>query len=108
MSVVQEISRWVQNKPGWFSDAVQSLPDSLEVAFDSGARRILLPVGGGVQDISLISRYLLAKLQTGFFAHAVCKAIGGAAAREERIKTRHSSRSRQANLTDNSGPLIMN
>jgi ATP-dependent Lon protease len=70
MSVVQEISRWVEGKPGWFSDAVQSLPDSLELAFDSGVRRILLPVGG-VQDSATIARELSAKFQSGMYADTV-------------------------------------
>ena len=57
---------------------VQNLPESLQVAFDAGAKRILLPMAS-VSDIPSIPGELFAKFQTGFYADpkdAVFKALG--------------------------------
>ena len=57
---------------------VQNLAESLQVAFDAGAKRILLPMAG-VGDIPSIPGELFAKFQTGFYADpedAVFKALG--------------------------------
>src|ERR1017187_1107665 len=57
---------------------VQNLAESLQVALDSGARRILLPMAS-VRDIPTIPGELFAKFQTSFYADptdAVFKAIG--------------------------------
>jgi len=57
---------------------VQNLAESLQVAFDAGAKRILLPMAS-VGDISSIPGELFAKFQTGFYADpedAVFKALG--------------------------------
>jgi ATP-dependent Lon protease len=58
--------------------AVENLAESLQVAFDAGAKRILLPMAS-VKDIPTIPGELFAKFQTGFFADpvdAVFKALG--------------------------------
>jgi ATP-dependent Lon protease len=57
---------------------VENLAASLQVAFDSGAKRILLPMAS-VTDIPTIPGELFAKFQTGFYADpadAVFKALG--------------------------------
>jgi len=57
---------------------VGNLADTLQVAFDSGAKRILLPMAS-VSDLSTISGELFAKFQTSFSADptdAVFKALG--------------------------------
>jgi ATP-dependent Lon protease len=57
---------------------VESLAESLQVAFDSGAKRILLPMAS-VWDIPTIPGELFAKFQTGFYSDptdAVFKALG--------------------------------
>jgi ATP-dependent Lon protease len=57
---------------------VENLAESLQVAFDSGAKRILLPMSS-VGDIPSIPGELFAKFQTSFFADpvdAVFKALG--------------------------------
>ena len=54
------------------------LAESLQVAFDSGAKRILLPTAS-VKDIPTIPGELFAKFQTTFYADptdAVFKALG--------------------------------
>ena len=58
--------------------AVDNLAESLQVAFDSGAKRNLLPMAS-VKDIPTIPGELFAKFQTGFYADptdAVFKALG--------------------------------
>lgn len=58
--------------------AVENLAESLQVAFDSGAKRILLPMAS-VTDIPTIPGELFAKFQTSFYADptdAVFKALG--------------------------------
>ena len=57
---------------------VENLAESLQVAFDAGAKRILLPMAS-VTDIATIPGELFAKFQTGFYADpvdAVFKALG--------------------------------
>lgn len=57
---------------------VENLAESLQVAFDSGAKRILLPMAS-VRDIPTIPGELFAKFQTSFYADpvdAVFKALG--------------------------------
>ncbi len=57
---------------------VQNLPESLQVAFDAGAKRILLPMAS-VSDIPSIPGELFAKFQTSFYADpkdAAFKALG--------------------------------
>ena len=57
---------------------VENLADSLQVAFDSGAKRILLPMAS-VRDIPSVPGELFAKFQTSFYADpvdAVFKALG--------------------------------
>ena len=57
---------------------VENLAESLQVAFDAGAKRILLPMAS-VSDIPSIPGELFAKFQTGFYADprdAVFKALG--------------------------------
>jgi ATP-dependent Lon protease len=57
---------------------VESLAETLQVAFDSGARRILLPMAS-VTDIATVPGELFAKFQTSFYAaptDAVYKALG--------------------------------
>jgi ATP-dependent Lon protease len=57
---------------------VENLAESLQVAFDSGAKRILLPMSS-VKDIPTIPGELFAKFQTSFYADptdAVFKALG--------------------------------
>ncbi len=57
---------------------VENLADSLQVAFDSGAKRILLPMAS-VRDIPTVPGELFAKFQTSFYADpvdAVFKALG--------------------------------
>ncbi len=56
----------------------ENLAESLQVAFDAGAKRILLPMGS-VGDIPSIPGELFAKFQTSFYADptdAVFKALG--------------------------------
>ena len=57
---------------------VTNLAESLQLAFDSGAKRLLLPMAS-VKDIPTIPGELFAKFQTGFYADpvdAVFKALG--------------------------------
>ena len=57
---------------------VENLAECLQVAFDSGAKRILLPMAS-VGDIPSIPGELFAKFQTSFYADpvdAVFKALG--------------------------------
>jgi ATP-dependent Lon protease len=57
---------------------VQNLAESLQVAFDSGAKRLLLPMAS-VKDIPTIPGELFAKFQTSFYSDpvdAVFKALG--------------------------------
>jgi ATP-dependent Lon protease len=57
---------------------VENLAESLQVAFDAGAKRVLLPMAS-VRDIPTIPGELFAKFQTGFYADpvdAVFKALG--------------------------------
>jgi ATP-dependent Lon protease len=57
---------------------VENLAESLQVAFDSGAKRILLPMAS-VSDIPTIPGELFAKFQTSFYADptdAVFKVLG--------------------------------
>ena len=57
---------------------VENLAESLQVAFDSGAKRILLPMAS-VRDIPTIPGELFAKFQTSFYSDptdAVFKAMG--------------------------------
>jgi ATP-dependent Lon protease len=57
---------------------VENLAESLQVAFDAGAKRLLLPMAS-VKDIPTIPGELFAKFQTGFCADAtdaVFKALG--------------------------------
>jgi len=57
---------------------VENVAETLQVAFDSGAKRILLPMSS-VKDIPSIPGELFAKFQTGFYADptdAVFKALG--------------------------------
>jgi ATP-dependent Lon protease len=57
---------------------VENLAETLQVAFDSGAKRILLPMSS-VGDIPSIPGELFAKFQTGFYADptdAAFKAVG--------------------------------
>jgi ATP-dependent Lon protease len=57
---------------------VQNLAESLQVAFDAGAKRLLLPMAS-VGDIPTIPGELFAKFQTSFYADprdAVFKALG--------------------------------
>ncbi len=63
---------------GGSSIPVESLVESLQVAFNSGAKRILLPMSS-VTDIPTIPGELFAKFQTSFYADpadAVFKALG--------------------------------
>jgi ATP-dependent Lon protease len=57
---------------------VENLAEALQVAFDAGAKRLLLPMAS-VRDIPTIPGELFAKFQTGFYADpvdAVFKALG--------------------------------
>jgi len=57
---------------------VENLAESLQVAFDSGAKRLLLPMAS-VRDIPTIPGELFAKFQTSFYSDptdAVFKALG--------------------------------
>jgi ATP-dependent Lon protease len=57
---------------------VENLAESLQLGFDSGAKRILLPMAS-VTDIPTIPGELFAKFQTSFYADptdAVFKALG--------------------------------
>ncbi len=57
---------------------VENLAQSLQVAFDAGAKRLLLPMAS-VRDIPTIPGELFAKFQTGFYSDptdAVFKALG--------------------------------
>jgi ATP-dependent Lon protease len=63
---------------GGSSIHVKNLAESLQVAFDAGAKRILLPMAS-VADIPTIPGELFAKFQTSFYADprdAVFKALG--------------------------------
>ena len=57
---------------------VENLAETLQVAFDAGAKRVLLPMAS-VRDIPTIPGELFAKFQTSFYSDpvdAVFKAIG--------------------------------
>jgi ATP-dependent Lon protease len=57
---------------------VKNLAESLQVAFDAGGKRLLLPMAS-VKDIPTIPGELFAKFQTGFYTNptdAVFKALG--------------------------------
>jgi ATP-dependent Lon protease len=57
---------------------VENLAGSLQVAFDAGAKRVLLPMSS-VGDIPTIPGELFAKFQTSFYSSptdAVFKALG--------------------------------
>lgn len=57
---------------------VENLAESLQVAFDAGAKRLLLPMAS-VRDIPTVPGELFAKFQTGFYSDptdAVFKALG--------------------------------
>lgn len=57
---------------------VESIAESLQVAFDAGAKRLLLPMSS-VGDIASIPGELFAKFQTSFYSDpsdAVFKALG--------------------------------
>ena len=57
---------------------VENLAESLQVAFDAGAKRILLPMAS-VSDIPSVPGELFAKFQTSFYSDpsdAVFKALG--------------------------------
>jgi ATP-dependent Lon protease len=57
---------------------VRNLAESLQVAFDAGAKRLLLPMSS-VVDIPSVPGELFAKFQTGFYSDpvdAVFKALG--------------------------------
>ena len=57
---------------------VENLAESLQVAFDAGAKRILLPMAS-VTDIPTVPGELFAKFQTSFYSDpsdAVFKALG--------------------------------
>lgn len=57
---------------------VENLSECLQVAFDAGGKRLLLPMAS-VSDIPSVRGELFAKFQTGFFADpsdAVFKALG--------------------------------
>ncbi|MFZ2874998.1 MAG: protease Lon-related BREX system protein BrxL [Phycisphaerales bacterium] len=57
---------------------VENIAEALQVAFDSGAKRLLLPMAS-VKDIATIPGELFAKFQTSFYADptdAVFKALG--------------------------------
>jgi len=57
---------------------VENLAETLQVAFDAGAKRLLLPMAS-VKDIPTIPGELFAKFQTGFYSDpvdAVFKALG--------------------------------
>jgi ATP-dependent Lon protease len=57
---------------------VENIAESLQVAFDAGAKRLLLPMAS-VKDIATIPGELFAKFQTSFYADpadAVFKAVG--------------------------------
>jgi ATP-dependent Lon protease len=57
---------------------VENIAEALQVAFDSGAKRLLLPMAS-VKDIATIPGELFAKFQTSFYADptdAVFKAVG--------------------------------
>jgi ATP-dependent Lon protease len=58
--------------------ATSNLAETLQVAFDAGAKRILIPMSS-VGDIQTIPGELFAKFQTSFYADpvdAVFKALG--------------------------------
>ena len=57
---------------------VRNLAESLQVAFDAGAKRILLPMSS-VTEIATVPGELFAKFQTSFYSDpvdAVFKALG--------------------------------
>jgi len=59
-------------------EKASNLAETLQVAFDAGARRILIPMSS-VGDIPTIPGELFAKFQTGFYSDpvdAVYKALG--------------------------------
>ncbi len=57
---------------------VENLAESMQAAFDAGAKRILLPMAS-VGDIATIPGELFAKFQTGFYSNprdATFKSLG--------------------------------
>ncbi len=63
---------------GWNIVPVENLAESLQVAAEAGAKRLLLPMAS-VGDIPTIPGELFAKFQTSFYADpsdAVFKALG--------------------------------
>jgi len=69
-------STYAAKKAIWW--AGQDSAESLQVAFDAGAKRLLLPMAS-VKDIPTIPGELFAKFQTGFYADAsdaVFKVLG--------------------------------
>ena len=72
------LGRAGQQEPGRQHGPRENLAESLQVAFDAGAKRIMLPMAS-VKDIPTIPGELFAKFQTGFYADptdAVFKALG--------------------------------
>lgn len=61
---------------GGNSMRVENLVNSLKVAFDAGAKRLLLP-RASMEDIATIPGERLAKFQTGFYANAVEAVFNG-------------------------------
>jgi hypothetical protein len=67
-----------RHEPGRHHHAGRNLAESLQVAFDAGAKRILLPMSS-VTDIPSVPGELFAKFQTSFYSDpvdAVFKALG--------------------------------
>lgn len=55
-------------------EPVEHLVETLHVAFDAGAKRLLLPMAS-VNDIASVPGELFAKFQTSFYADAAFKAF---------------------------------
>ena len=49
---------------------VENLAETLQTAFDSGAKRIVLPMASG-SDIAMVRGELFAKFQTSFYSDPV-------------------------------------
>jgi ATP-dependent Lon protease len=67
-----------RHEPGRHHGQVRNLAESLQVAFDAGAKKILLPMSS-VTDIPSVPGELFAKFQTSFYSDpvdAVFKALG--------------------------------
>ncbi len=72
MVVLGDMSLGGSTKP------VENLSESLQAAFDAGAKRVLIPMSS-VQDIPTVPGELFAKFQTSFYSDpvdAVFKALG--------------------------------